>query len=343
MGKEERTENNMQRIMEDIKSGQLKQAYLLYGEEAYLIRQCRDKLKDAFLNGGDAMNVNRFEGKDVSVPSVIDMAETLPFFAEKRVILLENTGLFKSGGEQLAGYLENPAASCAFIFAENAVDKRSRLFKAVKKFGYAAEFGRQDARVLQKWIGGILKKEQKQMSAGTMQLFLENTGDDMENIRKELEKLVCYCLDKEVITSEDVEEICVHQIQNHIFDMINAIANGNRKKALQLYYDLLSLREPPMRILFLISRQFNLLLQVKELVKKGYPQKLIGEKVGLQSFIAGKYMTQASGFGTAFLKKAVNDCVETDYAVKTGQMTDQLGVELLIVNYSSGQGRSQEA
>lgn len=325
----------MERILEDIKTGQLKQVYLLYGEETYLIRQYRDRLRDVFLNGGDVMNVNRFEGKNISVPEVIDMAETLPFFADRRVMILENTGLFKSGGEELAAYLESPAESSAFIFAETAVDKRSRLFKMVKKTGYAAEFGRLDEKTLQTWIGGILRQEQKRMSLQTVHLFLEKTGNDMENIRKELEKLICYCLDKEIITSEDVEEICVHQIQNHIFDMITAIAEGNRKRALELYYDLLALREPPMRILFLIARQFNLLLQVKELMKKNYPQSFISEKTGLKNFVAGKYMRQASGFRTAFLKKAVEDCVETDYAIKSGRLTDQLGVELLIVNYSS--------
>lgn len=333
----------MQRIAEDIKTGQLKQIYLLYGEEGYLIRQYRDKLKDAFLKGGDAMNVNSFGGKDVSIPAVIDMAETLPFFADRRVILLETTELFQSGGEQLADYLENPAQSSAFIFVERAVDKRSRLYKVIKKQGYAAEFGRQDEKTLQKWVGGILKKEGKQITGRTMQLFLEKTGDDMENIRKELEKLICYCLDRDVITSEDVEEICVHQVQNHIFDMISAIAAGNQKKALQLYYDLLSLREQPMRILFLLSRQFNLLLQVKELMGKGYPQKVIGEKVGLQSFIAGKYMTQSSGFKMTFLKKATEDCIDTEYAIKSGRITDQLGVELLIVNYSRREIRERQA
>ena len=269
----------MQRITEDIKTGQLKQIYLLYGEEAYLVRQYRDRLMEAMLSGGDKMNVNRYEGKGVSVPEIIDMSETLPFFADRRVIILENTELLKSGGEKLAEYLKNPAESSSFIIAEREVDKRSGLFKTIKKYGYAAEFGRQDAKTLQKWVLGILKKENKQISAQTLQFFLEGCGDDMENIRRELEKLLCYMLDRDVITTEDVAEICVPQIQNHIFDMITAIAAGDSERALHLYYDLLALREPAMRILALISRQFNLLLQVKELAEKGYPQALIAEKV----------------------------------------------------------------
>ena len=325
----------MQRIAEDIKTGQLKQIYLLYGEEAYLIRQYRDKLKRALLGDGSDMNVNRFEGKGVPVPQIIDMAETLPFFADRRVIILEYTELFKSGGEKLSEYLKKPAESSSFILVEREVDKRSGLYKTVKKVGYAAEFGRQDAKTLQKWVCGILKKEKKQISQETLQLFLEGTGDDMENIRKELEKLLCYTLDSEVITSKDVEEICVPQIQNHIFDMITAIANGSGEQALKLYYDLLSLREPPMRILALISRQFNLLLQVKELAQKGYPQAMIGEKVGLHGFIAGKYMKQASGFKVPFLKQALEDCAQTEYAFKSGKLGERMSVELLIVKYSS--------
>ncbi len=325
----------MQRITEDIKTGQLKQIYLLCGEEAYLVRQYRDRLLQALLGGGDEMNVNRFEGKGVQIPEIIDMAETLPFFSDRRVIVLENTELFRPGGEKLAAYLKEPAESSSFLFVERGVDKRSSLYKTVKKLGYVAEFGRQDAKTLQKWVCGILKKEGKQISSGTLQFFLEGTGDDMENIRKELEKLLCYTLDRNVITSEDVKEICVPQIQNHIFDMISAIAEGNGKRALGLYYDLLALREPPMRILSLITRQFSLLLQVKELAEKGYPQPLIGEKAGLHSFIAGKYMKQASGFKTEFLKRALEDCAETEHAFKSGRIGDRLSVELLIVKYSS--------
>lgn len=324
----------MQRIAEDIKTGQLKQIYLLYGEETYLVRQYRDRLIDAMLGDGDRMNVNRYEGKNISIPMIIDMAETMPFFADRRVILLENTELCRSGSEKLLEYLKAPAESCGFIVVEREVDKRNGLYKMIKKSGYAAEFGRQDAKILKKWVMGILKKEKKQISPDTLQMFLEGCGDDMENIRMELEKLLCYTMDREGITGEDVEAICVPQIQNHIFDMITAVANGNSEQALRLYYDLLALREPPMRILSLITRQFNLLLQVKELAEKGYPQALIAEKVGLHGFVAGKYMRQAAGFKRRFLKQALEDCAKADYDIKSGRMGEQLSVELLIVKYS---------
>lgn len=324
----------MNRINEDIKTGQWKQMYLLYGEEAYLRKQYRDRLKAA-IAGDDAMNCNFYEGKNLPVGEVIDLAETLPFFADRRLIVIQGSGLFKSGGEELAEYLANPAKSAYFIFVETEVDRRSRLYKAVSKGGYAAEFTLQEEATLKKWILGMVKRENKSISAQALEYFLEKTGTDMENIHREAEKLFCYCMDKDAIGISDIEEICTKRLSSHIFDMINAIADKKQQKALELYYELLALKEPPLRILFLIARQFNLLMQVKALLGKGFSNKTIGEKVGLSGFIAGKYVTQSQRFTAQELRLAVEACVETEEAVKTGKMDDRMSLELLIVRYSS--------
>lgn len=324
----------MQRINEDIKTGQLKKLYLLYGEEAYLRKQYRDRLKSAVI-GEDSMNYYYHEGKDVVTGEIIDLSETMPFFAERRLIVLENSGLFKSGGEELAGYLAQLPETTYFVFVETEVDKRSKLYKTVQSKGYAAEFSIQEEATLKKWILGMVKKEGKNISASALDYLIEKTGSDMENIRKETEKLFCYCLKKESIEAADIEEICTKRISSHIFDMVGAIAQKRQKQALTLYYDLLALKEPPMRILFLIARQFNLLMQVKELKKKGFSNKVIGEKVGLPGFIAGKYVSQAEKFSREDLREAVEACVEAEEAIKTGRMNDNMSVELLIIKYSN--------
>ncbi len=325
----------MKKLAEEIKSGQLKQVYILYGEEAYLRNQYRDKLKDALLGGGDPMNLHCFEGKDVKAGEVIDLAETMPFLAERRVIILENSGLFARGGEELAAYLAAPSETAYFVFVEPAPDKRSKLYKAATARGRAIEFGAQDEAVLKRWILGFLKREDKKITERDLALFLDKTGSDMENIRGELEKLLCYCMDRDAVTAQDIEAVCTKQVSSQIFDMINAVAERRQKAAMDLYYDLLTLKEPPMRILFLITRQFNLLLQVKELKNKGCDTNTIGEKVGLAGFIARKYVAQAAKFKEADLRRALTDCVETEEAVKTGRMNDVMSVELLIVKYSA--------
>ena len=154
----------------------------------------------------------------------------------------------------------------------------------------------------------------------------------MENISSELEKLISYTLGRDVITDEDVEAICTTQVTNKIFDMITAIANRQTKKAMDLYEDLLTLKEPPMRILFLIARQFNQILQVKELMGKGMDKSTISSKLKLQPFVTGKVMLQAKNFTNEQILSYVNLCVDAEEGVKTGKLQDRLAVELLIAN-----------
>ena len=324
----------MKSINEDIVNGQFKQVYLLYGEEAYLRNQYRDKLKVALISDGDAMNYHYFEGKNVSVLEVIDLAETMPFLAERRVIILENAGLLKHGGEELAEYLVNMCETAFIVITEAEIDKRSKLFKAIKNYGRVVEFPVQDENTLKRWVLSILKKEGKTISEAGLNELLMKTGTDMENIRKELEKLICYTMGRDIITGEDIEAICITRVHNQIFDMVNAIADKKQKLALKLYYDLLALKEPPMRILFLIARQYNLLLQVKELKGKGYDNRIISEKAGLHPYVAGKYVTQAGKFSGKALGMALEKCVEFEEAVKTGQINDVMSIELLIVSFS---------
>lgn len=322
----------MQRIQNDIKSGQFKPAYLLYGEERYLKRQYRDKLKAALCAPDDNMNNHFYEGKNVSVGEIIDLAETLPFLAQRRVIFMDNSGLFKSGGEQMAEYLGAQNESTVLIFTESEVDKRSKLFKALQARGCAVEFAAQDENTLKRWVAGTLGKEGKKITENTAELFLNKTGTDMENIYMEMEKLICYCMDRDVVEPRDVEAVCTTRVSNHIFDMVTAIAEKRQKDALELYYDLLTLREPPMRILFLITRQCNLLLQAKAMKDRGASNKEIASSLGVPPFAVGKYLSQASRFKSAVLRRALSRCVEAEEAVKTGRMNDVMSVEILIVS-----------
>ena len=215
------------------------------------------------------------------------------------------------------------------------MDKRSKLYKAVAKTGYIAEIGAQNEETLQRWVLGRLKKEGKGITQQAYHLFIEKTGTDMENIDREMEKLICYTLEKDTIEPEDVEAITTEQTQNKIFDMVDAISSHQQKRALDLYYDLLSLREPSMRILYLITRQFHILAIVKAMSNQGFGNKDIASKAGCPEWAVRKYAAQCKGYSLDQIKQAVKDGTELEEAVKTGQLNDQLAVELFIIQYSS--------
>ena len=324
----------MQQLIQDLKSETYKPMYLLFGEEDYLRKQYRDKLKAALVAEGDTMNYHYYEGKDINVGEIIDLAETLPFFADRRVIILENSGLCKSGGDALAEYLKSPADSVLFILVETQIDKRCRLFKTIKDGGRVCEFAAQNEMTLKRWIYSLAKQDNKAVDELTINHFLEKTGTEMSNIRTEWEKLMCYCMGRDVVTPADIDAVCTQRVSNRIFEMVAAIAEKRQQEALDMYHDLLTLKEPPMGILALIARQFNLMLQVKELQMKNIHSRQIAEKVGLAPFIVQKYEKQASRFKMRELKEALAACVAADEAVKTGRLNDVLSIELLIIERS---------
>ena len=325
----------MKTINEHIEKQQFKPVYLLYGEERYLVTQFRDKLRNALLGDGDKMNVSVYEGNSINVKEVIDMAETLPFFAERKIIIIEDSGMLKNSNDVMADYIKNIPDTTVFLFVEEEVDKRNRLYKAIKDKGYVCELNFQNENVLKRWIKGQLAPYGVSIDDGASELLLEKSGVSMTRISTELLKLVSYVGDRKNVTREDVSEIVTTVVTNRIFDMITAMAAKRQKEAMDMYYDLLSLKEPPMRILFLIARHFNLLMQIKEMSVKYVDEATMSKTAGLPSFLVGKYKAQSRSFSKEQLLSAVRTCVEVEERVKTGRLEDRLGVELIIVKYSS--------
>lgn len=324
----------MKILSQHMKSGQFKSVYLIYGEEDYLRKQYKDRMREALI-GDDTMNYNYYEGKGISVKELIDVGETLPFFNERRLILVENSGFFSSSQEELAGYLKEKPETTCFLFVEKDVDKRNKLFKTVSSLGYAANMTAPDERTLIRWISGILKKEQRFMREDAMRHFLEHIDTDMENIRRELDKLVVYTDGAQEITVGDIDEVCTVYTESQVFDMVRSVAEKQQSKALELYYDLIAQKEAPMRILYWITRQFNQLYQIKDLQSKGYPDHVIAERMGVRDFVVRKNKTLCQRFSLEELRKSIQICVEREEDVKTGRLNDRMAVELLIIQFSA--------
>ncbi|MDD5900862.1 MAG: DNA polymerase III subunit delta [Lachnospiraceae bacterium] len=320
----------MKGIKEHIKTGQYATVYLLYGSETYLRRLYTSKLKAGALAGGDEMNLSVFSGKDIDWNEVRNLAETMPFFAEHRVIVLENTGAFKNAcdfADEIAGLPD----SAVLIFNETEVDKRSRMFKAVKEHGYVCEMNGLGESDLSIWVAQLLNKDGKKISKDDLRLFLERVGTDMENVENEIEKLVCYIGDREVVTKEDILTVTVEQISGKIFAMTDALGARNKKLALELYHDLLAVREKPMTVLYLMVRQCNMILQAAEMNRQGLDRSTIASKAGMPPFAVGKCLSQAKNFTKDQLLHLITYGTELEEQIKTGRIDERIAVELFLL------------
>ena len=324
----------MKSIDEDIKSGQFKKLYLLYGDEDYLKKQYRDKLLHALVAEGDTMNFAKYDGQNVSVGELIDLAETLPFFAERRVILVTDSGFFKSSEEQLALYFAEIQDTTCMIFVESEVDKRSKTYKAAAKAGSAVDFSMPDERMLTSWMMARVKQAGKTMTQEAWTEFFDRTNDSMDHMNLEMEKLLSYVYDKGSISLADVEAICTKQMHSKVFDMISFIASKNLPKVLELYHDMLAAKEPPIRILALIIRQFDQMYLMKDMASQGMNVSTIASKLGSRDFIVRKNLGLARNFTMEQIRALLEDAADLDERAKTGRINDRMAVELLMVQYS---------
>ncbi len=324
----------MKTINEHIKQQAFKQVYLIYGEERYLVNQYCERLKTAII-GDDTMNYTCYDGDKPDMGEVTATAGTLPFFAERRLILFKGSGYMKSSNEEMTKLLKDMPEYLYIIFVEEDVDKRCKTYKAAADKGYVCEMKYQGDTILMRWVSGLMQQEGKRIDKAALQLLLEKTGVSMDIIRGEVEKLISYCADRDEVTSSDVEAVCTTQLQNKIFDMITAIATRNQRQALELYKDLLLLKEAPMRILYLMAMQFNRMLQVKELSGRGVSSGAIAKELGIPAFLVGKLLAQARSFTERQLFEALEYFAGREQDVKTGVLGDELAVEMAIVKYSS--------
>lgn len=322
----------MKTIKEDIKAGTFRKAYLLYGTEKYLRGLYKNKLKDGVLAGGDEINFSVFAGKGIDETEVIHTAQTMPFFAERRLILIEDSGWFKGqGGSKMAEVLHELPDTAVFVFVEDEVDKRGRMYKTVKELGHICEFEAMEEKDLKLWVASLLRSEQKKITDATASYLLEKTGTSMENIRTEIEKLIGYTYGRDIVTKEDIDAVCTEQINGKVFQMVDSAAAGQTKRALMLYRDLLTLREKPMSILFLLIRHLNILVQVQSLAAGGMQGAAIAKKVGFPPFAAAKYLSQTRAFSEKELCEAIEYGALLEEKIKTGWMDEQVGMELMIV------------
>ena len=287
------------------------------------------------MGGSDGLNYTYREGRDADMNEIRETAQTVPFFAERRLILLENTGWVKKGGEELADFLPELPPSTVLVMVEEEADKRSKLFKAFSRCGYCAECRRLTEDELRQAMMQSVRKAGYRITRDALDLFLEYCGEDLGNLVSEKEKLLAYTWKTKEIRQEDVEAVTSLTLQNRVFSMIDAMALGHPREALLLYEDLKALREPPMRILYLITQHIGRLLAVRELEEAGWSAGSIAEELKVKPFAAGKYLRQARAFSAGEWQKRLERCTAYDQAVKNGELSDSAAVEMALVEMSS--------
>ena len=327
----------MKQLQADIKNKNFKNIYVLYGPQSYNRKRYVKALIDLFLPENDEINLTSFYGKKIDIREVHELSQTMPFLAEKRVIVLENTELFTKADEELVDLLETIPNSCCIIFSEEKIDSRLKQTKTAKSKGCVAEFGDPTEAELRDWVLKKLAREHRQITEKALDLFLERCGDDMWQVSNELEKVISYTFGKDGIRPADVEAVMPPLPEDKIFGMIDSMISGNREEMLKYYSDLLLLRSDPFGILALIQQQFRLMLHAKEMDEEGVNIKDIATALKMRDTRVKMALKAAKKSSKINLERALLMCADTEERIKSGQiaaqsaqLAAQIGLETLL-------------
>lgn len=312
----------------------LKRCYLIYGEEEYVKNQWLSDIRQHTVEEDDLMNYASFEGKDIEVTKLIEMGETMPFFAQHKLIVVRESGLFKTGKKEdtqkLVKWLDTLPSYIVIVFLEKEIDKRNGLYKSIQSKHEVIECQCPDEERLIALLNKQCKEKKLEISSDLLRYFIQNMPKSIHYMLGELEKLATYCNGKQV-TKEAIDQVCIFSLEQRVFELLKEMSRKHTTQALQIYNRLIDSKESPIGILVLIARQYRVLLQVKYLVKSGLSIQQIAREVGIPLFVAKEVAEESKKFSYKQLQTILELCLKSDEAIKTGKMEQVKCIELLIM------------
>ena len=322
------------RITGDIKKKTYTHVYVLTGDEAYLRDQFKNNLKNALMPGNPSMNFTVYSGKKTDPKSIVQMADTLPFLADHRLILIEDSGFFKSANDQMVELIESVPDETYLIFDEDAVDKRGRMYKAAVRSGYVAEFTTPDDGMLRKWLVQTATKAGHSMKDATAYGMLQWCGHDMFRLHHEMEKLISYCDPGAEITDEAIRAVCSRELKDTIFQLTAAIAQRQRETAFKAYQDLVGLETKPGQILYMLRREFKLVWMTKALESQGESPAEIARRARIHPAFISRYLNVQAAFDEAQLLAVTDELTEIQALTHTGRADARFALESFMMKHT---------
>jgi len=323
----------MKDLKMQLKEKKIGKLYLFTGPEQYLVRYYVDEIVKTLLpENVKSLNYSVFEEK-ATFKQIEDAVSIYPAFSERRVIVVKESNLFKSGENQQRydDFFKSLPDYICLIFIQSEPDKRTSLYKALKKHALVIECDWQKADALTKWVMKVFASYKKQISESDAAFLVNLLEPDMTFMLHEMDKIACYMGEKILVTRDIISDVVTKSAKVKIFDLIDAMSQRRMSEAIQIMDELIEMKEPVPLIMALIGRQLFILLKTKKLEGKKVPQAEMAKLLGIMPYFMEKTRRQAANFSEDTLKRLALKCTETDLAVKTGRIDGRLAIELLLM------------
>ncbi len=287
----------------------------LTGTNFYLLKRRMDELVDKFVAKHDELALERVDAEEAEPQAVLDAISSLPFLADRKMVVVRNLGMNKVAAEQIEQIIDSAGNTTDIIFYEPMPDKRTNYFKVLKSKTEFEEFNEMDARALSRWLVDEAKKQAGNLSFADASYLVERVGTNQEQLANELEKLIIY---EPKITRANVDILTVKTPQSRVFDLLDAAFSGNKKRALELYAEQRAQKVEPQAIAAMIAWQLRLIALAK--YGKDKDSNQIAKDIGTSPYPVIKAQRLASKMDEQKLKDMVGEALKIDEMGKTSPL-----------------------
>jgi DNA polymerase-3 subunit delta len=324
--------------------------YILHGQDDFSLSQAVRKIK-ADLGDREtvAANTTDLDGKRLTLGELRSKCDTVPFLCSHRLVMVggllgrfeakqakSRSGKGKSGNglgewEALDSYIEQMPETTVLMLVDGEVKGTNPLLKKISSLAEVRSFPLLRGKDLKAWIRQRVKAEGGTVTPEAVNLLAELIGGDLWVVEGEIQKLLIHNQDRP-ISEDDVRQLVSCIEEANIFALVDAVAEGQTELAQRLLHRLYDEGVPPTYVLTMITRQFRLIAQARDLAE-GLSRPQIQDRLGLKSSYAlEKTLSQARLYDFERVKRAYGKLLETDLAIKTGQYSDKLALELLVTD-----------
>lgn len=306
--------------------------YLFYGTENFFIDQEIKNILDSLKV--DSINVSKYDLEICDIKDIIEDANTVSLFDSNKVIIVENSYIFTKNDKKdkniviLEEYLKNKNSFTTLIFITNdKIDTTKKIVKLFKENGIIKEF------TSPKNITNTIKKlfDDYSISNSTIDLLVKKSGNNIEILYQEIEKLKIYKIDDKIILDKDINDLASTSYNIDIYKFVDSIINKNKKDALRMYKVLLKINEEPIKLIALIASKFRLMYQTLMFTSMGYSEDMISSILKVHKYPVHLALLTASKYNREILLKYLSDLADLDIGIKTGKLDKDNALELFIL------------
>lgn len=311
--------------------------YLFTGEEKFVVQTKIQKV--ASDSEASEYDVITYDLEEVNLSSAITDALTLPFISKKKVIILKNPTFLCAKSninhdiKALEKYISNPMESTILIIDASGmkINDKSKILELLRSKVICNDTKPIDETIFNGWVSRQFTPLGKEIRDDAIKLFTKRVGyKDMTNAKTEIDKLISYVGERNVITKDDVSKVVTKELQNDIFSLANAIVNLDKEKIINIYLDLIALDNDVNMIISLVTKTIREYLLTKSYLDMGLKQQELADRMNVSTQKAYHLIKNSKDIDKGTFEEYIKKLGDLDYKIKSGQVDSKTGFEFFL-------------